>query len=76
MSNIEVIAIKILIITVIITVVCFIVLPRLYYRKKRKNFTKNPADTNDIINAIYIAAVVQISLIIGILGVLIISFRK
>jgi len=72
MSKIEYIAIIIL----IIIVVCLIVLPRLYYRKKRKNFTKNPVDTIAIITAIYTAAAVQISLIIGILGGLIVSFRK
>ena len=72
MSKIEITAIIIL----IITVVCLIVLPRLYYRKKRKNFTNNPIDTIAIINAIYTAAAVQIGLIIGILGGLIISLRR
>ncbi|MBA7515711.1 hypothetical protein ES705_07754 [subsurface metagenome] len=83
MSKIQYVAIIILIITIVITVVCFIVLPRLYYRKKRKNFTKNPADTNDIITAIYTTSAVQvtaiyatagvqISLIIGLLGGLIV----
>ncbi|MBA7516035.1 hypothetical protein ES705_08080 [subsurface metagenome] len=67
MSEIEVIAIKIIIITVVITVVCLIVLPRWYYRKK------NPVDTTDVITAIYTAAAAQICLITGILGGLIVA---
>ncbi|GAI88529.1 unnamed protein product [marine sediment metagenome] len=56
----EVIAIIIL----IITVICLIVLPRLYYHKG------DPVDTIDLINAIYTATAVEI----GLLGGLIISF--
>jgi len=54
------------IIILIITVICLIVLPRLYYHKN------NPADTIDIITAIYTVSAVEI----GLLGGLIISFRK
>ena len=62
MSNIELISIIIL----IITVVCLFVLPRLYYRKK------NPVDTIEIIYAIYITSAVKIALLMG----LIISLRQ
>jgi len=75
MSKIEYVAIIIL----IITVVCLIVLPRLYYRKKRKNFTKNPADTIAIITAIYTASAVQVGLLGGMIVLLmglIISLQK
>jgi len=62
MKKKEVIAV----ISLIITVICLIVLPRLYYH------TNNPADTINLINAIYTTAAVEI----GLLGGLIISFRK
>ena len=62
MKKKEVIAV----ISLIITVICLIVLPRWYYH------TNNPADTINLINAIYTAAAVEI----GLLGGLIISFRK
>ena len=75
MSKIEYVAIIIL----IITVVCLIVLPRLYYHKKRKNFTNNPADTIAIITAIYTASAVQVGLLGGMIVLLmglIISLQK
>lgn len=62
MSKIEVTAIIIL----IITVICLIVLPRLFYHKG------DPVDTIDIINAIYTTSAVKIVL----LGGLIISLKK
>ena len=62
MSKIQYISI----IIVIITMICLIVIPRLYYRKK------NPVGTIEIIYAIYTTSMVQI----GLLGGLIISFRK
>jgi len=61
MSKIEVIAIIILIISVVITVVCLIILPRWYYS------TRNPGDTTDIINAIYITSAVKIVLLGGLI---------
>lgn len=69
MSKIEVTAIIIL----IITVVCLIVLPRLFYRKK------NPVDTIEIIYAIFTTAAVEVGLLGGLIVLLmglIISFRK
>jgi len=64
-------------IILIITVVCLIVLPRLYYH------TRNPVDTTDIITAIYNASAIEITAIytvaavqVGLLGGLIISLRK
>ena len=69
MSKIEVTAIIIL----IITVVCLIVLPRLFYRKK------NPVDTIEIIYAIFTTAAVEIGLLGGLIVLLmglIISFKK
>ncbi|MBA7519202.1 hypothetical protein ES705_11277 [subsurface metagenome] len=79
MSNKEYVAI----IIVIITMICLIVIPRLYYRKKRKNFTNNPGDTTGIITAIYNASAVEVNAIyttsvvqIGLLAGLIIAFRK
>jgi len=54
------------VISLIITVICLIVLPRLYYH------TNNPVDTIDLIYAIFTTAAVEI----GLLGGLIISFRK
>jgi hypothetical protein len=69
MSKIEITAIIIL----IITVVCLIVLPRLFYRKK------NPVDTIEIIYAIFTTAAVEIGLLGGLIVLLmglIISFRK
>jgi len=62
MKKKEVIAI----ISLIITVICLIVLPRWYYH------TYSIASTINIINAIYTTAAVEI----GLLGGLIISFRK
>ncbi|MBA7555298.1 hypothetical protein ES705_47956 [subsurface metagenome] len=62
---------------VIITVVCLIVLPRLYYH------TNNPGDTTDIITAIYATSATEVNAIystsvvqIGLLAGLIIAFRK
>jgi len=54
------------IIILIITVICLIVLPRLYYH------TDNPVDTIDLIYAIFTTSAVEI----GLLGGLIISIRK
>ncbi|MBA7582128.1 hypothetical protein ES708_24048 [subsurface metagenome] len=53
------------IIILIITVICLIVLPRLYYRKK------NPVGTIEIIYAIFTTSAVEI----GLLGGLIISLH-
>lgn len=58
MSNKEYVAI----IIVIVTMVCLLIIPRLYYH------TNNPADITDIITAIYITSAVKTVL----LGVLII----
>ena len=65
------------IIIVIITMICLIVLPRLYYH------VNNPADTIDIITAIYATSAVEVNAIyatsvvqIGLLAGLIIAFRK
>ncbi len=60
MSKIEFIAIIIL----IITVVCLIVLPRLYYHKG------DSVDTIDLINAIYTAIAVEIILLGGLIVLL------
>ena len=69
-------------IIVIITMICLIVIPRLYYRKKRKNLTKNPADITDVITAIYATSATEVNAIyatsivqIGLLGGLIISLQ-
>jgi len=79
MSNKEYVAI----IIVIITMVCLLIIPRLYYRKEIKNFTNNPGDTTGIITAIYatsasvVNAIYATSLVqIGLLAGLIIAFRK
>ncbi|RXG63807.1 hypothetical protein ES695_15520 [Candidatus Atribacteria bacterium 1244-E10-H5-B2] len=53
-------------IILIITVVCLIAIPRLYYH------ANNPADTIDLIYAIFTTSAVEI----GLLGGLIISLRK
>ncbi len=60
MEKKEVIAI----ISVIITVICLIVLPRWYYH------ANNPADTIDLIYAIYIATAVEIILLGGLIVLL------
>jgi len=60
MSKIEVTAIIIL----IITMICLIVLPRLYYRKKK------PVDTIDLIYAIYITSAIQVGLLGGMIVLL------